>query len=32
MEWVVVLCLAVFVTTIVLIVRDASRDWPPNKR
>jgi hypothetical protein len=26
MEWIVVLCLAVFLTAIVLIVRDASRD------
>lgn len=32
MEWVVILSLAVFVITIVLIVRDASRDWPPNKK
>lgn len=31
MEWIVVLCLAVFLTAIVLIVRDASRDWPPKR-
>lgn len=31
MEWIVVVCLAVFIAAILLIVRDASRDHPPKK-